>query len=176
MLKGEMMKTKNVQNIICLVIFSLLSSAICYAETLRFGDWQVDLSFASEMTEAFTVNDSGSIFGAICVVSKDRCFYYVSPQVTCKEDDSSAVLINSDAGALSSTIICTKIADSYYSIIQETQNLLSLTSKSKNIGFAFPLADGKFKVVRFSLVGANDAILAAANKPIDKEKKRDQTL
>lgn len=35
------------------------------AENPSFGDWEVDLSAATVMTEAFTENSSGSLFGLV---------------------------------------------------------------------------------------------------------------
>lgn len=161
---------------ISLLIIALFLTKSAFAEKVRSGEWWLDVSDSSLFTEAFTANQSGSTFGFICIASSNKCVYYVSPQTTCDEGSTSAVLINSDAGALYSTVKCTKLGDTYYSVIQETDSLHSAVMKSNEIGIAFPMKGGQFKVVRFSLVGANSAIRSAAEQAAAMVESRDQIL
>lgn len=142
------------------------------AQTTQYGDWQTDLT-SSEVPEAFTVNLSGSIFGFICSVSIDRCVYYVSANTTCNQGSKSSILINTEAGALTSDIICTQLGNNYYNVIQDTQDLSNAMLKSTNIGIAIPMESGEFKVVRFSLMGSNAATGVVAARAVELQKYRD---
>jgi hypothetical protein len=141
-------------------------------QTLTYGAWQADLGSAAG-TEASTVNESGSRFGFVCVVAINQCTYYISAHTTCTPGVASTILINTDAGALSSTITCTNLGGTYYNAIQDTSDLHDLVVKSKNLGIAFPMESGLFKVVRFSLDGAASAIYTAATKASELGKNAD---
>lgn len=69
-----------------------------------------------------------------------------------------------------------KLDDTYYSIIKETSTVQEVMMKSKNIGIAFPMGNGQFKVVRFSLIGSNAAINSAVKKAAIMVKPSDQLL
>lgn len=159
-----------------LAVIPLLIPSVGFSAGVLHGDWRSDFSEDALMTEAFTINSSGSVFGMIFLVSNDVCSFYVSTQTTCEEGASSSVLINTDAGALSAEIKCVKLGDSYYNMINETANVQGAVIKSKNIGIALPMESGQFKVVRFSLVGANAAITEAAERASSMQKTSDQIL
>ncbi len=158
------------------LLIVLLLPTLCFAEKTKSGDWWLDLQEDSTITEAFTGNNSGSTFGFACITSVNKCIYYISPQTTCEDGSTSIILINSDIGALSSSVTCTKLENTYYSVISDTENVHSAVLKSKNIGIAFPMESGQFKVVRFSLIGANSAILRASEKAAAMVKNTDQVL
>lgn len=143
-------------------ILAVVVPASALAQSSRHGDWTVSADASG--TEAATINKSGSIFGFACIVSIDRCIYYISTHTTCDQGASSAILISSDSGALASTINCIKLGDSYYNSIQSTSDLATAISKGTTIGIAIPMESGQFKVVRFSLIGASVAIPAAATR------------
>jgi hypothetical protein len=146
---------------------------VTYAQNTRYADWQADLHGSSTLAEAFTVNESGSTFGFICFASINRCVYYISAHTTCDPDSKSAILINTDAGALDSTITCTKFGDTYYSTIENSNDLSNGIATSSTLGIALPMKGGQFKVVRFSLLGANAAIGATAARVVELEKNTD---
>lgn len=154
--------------IACTAALLTAMPASTLAQSSRYGDWQVTVNAAA--TEASTVNQSGSILGFICVLSIDRCIYYVSAHTTCDQGGSSAVLINTDAGALVSTISCIKLGDNYYNSIQDSPDLDTAINKSTWLGIAIPMKSGQFKVVRFSLVGAFKATYEAAHQAAQLEK------
>lgn len=146
---------------------------VAHAQYTRYGDWQADLHGSSTLTEAFTVNESGSTFGFICSASINRCMYYISVHTTCDQGSKSAILINADSGALESTITCTKLGDTYYSTIENSSDLSDAIATSSTLGIAIPMKSGQFKVVRFSLLGAGSAIGATAARVVELEKNTD---
>jgi hypothetical protein len=158
------------------LLILLLLPLAALAERENSGDWWISISENDGYTEAFTANESGSTFGLVCLTNIDRCFFYISPQTTCNDGSASIVLINSDAGALSSKVTCTKLGDNFYSMIEDFDNVQSAIIKSNNIGIALPMESGLFKVVRFSLIGANAAIKKAADRAAAMVKKTDQYL
>ena len=163
------------RNLLIVLAFLVVPSFVYSADEIH-GDWKVSVHKDTQMTDTFTANNSGSVFGMICIAANDSCLFYVSPQTTCEDEAISNVLINSDAGALSTEIKCMKLGDTYYSIIKETSAVQEAVMKSKNIGIAFPMENGQFKVVRFSLVGANAAIISATEKAAIMVKTSDQLL
>ena len=170
MLKGKiMLRTFFISATTLAVAFPL----VAHAQNARYADWQADLRGSSTLTEAFTVNESGSTFGFICSASVNRCMYYVSTHTTCDPGSKSAILINTDAGALDSTITCTKFGDTYYSTIENSNDLSNGIATSSTLGIALPMKNGQFKVVRFSLLGANSAIGATTARVLELEKNAD---
>ena len=60
----------------------------------RVGNWVVDIS--GGYTEAYTGNDSGSIFGLYCV---EACDFYLNTRTRCEEKVKTPLLINADSGS-----------------------------------------------------------------------------
>lgn len=154
------------------ILLLVAASSVAVAQKVRYGDWQVDLS-SSTGTEAFTVNESGSIFGFVCFVSIDRCTYYISAHTTCDKGSKSTVLLNLDSGAATSTITCTEIDGTYYNALESSTDLATAIAASTTMGIAIPMQSGQFKVVRFSLNGANQATGAAARQATSLERNAD---
>jgi hypothetical protein len=66
-----------------------------------------------------------------------------------------------------------KLGENYYNAISDTADLHTAIISSTTLGIAIPMESGQFKVVRFSLNGANTAIRAAANTAATYEKASD---
>lgn len=163
------------KNLLIVITFLFIPGFVHSADEVH-GDWKVSVFKDTQMTGTSTVNSSGSVFGLICVAKNSSCTFYVSPQTTCEDGTISDILINSEAGAFSTRIECMKLDDTYYSIIKETSTVQEVMMKSKNIGIAFPMGNGQFKVVRFSLIGSNAAINSAVKKAAIMVKPSDQLL
>lgn len=156
-----------------LVGLSIFMSTVAFAQTTTYGRWRADLSNSPTLTEAATTNESGSLFGFICLISENRCTYYFSAHTTCVPGVASTILINTDTGALTSTTACIKVQGNYYSSIQDTTGLHNAVMSSQTIGIAIPMESGQFKVIRFSLSGANSAISLVAKAAAELEKTSD---
>lgn len=146
-----------------LVMMSLSGSV--WADKQNIGDWIVDVQ--PGLSEAYTGNDSGSVFGFLC--SADSCSAYLDVNSQCDENSSIPMLINAESGSAYVTAKCTHFSQAgsvrYISVIDDKQ-IATVISSGAAIGFAIPMLSGEFKVVRFSLDGA----LRAADLAVDAAK------
>jgi hypothetical protein len=137
-----------------------LATAPANAET--FGSWHTDT--ASTDVYAATVNDSGHVFGQYCYPREGSCLWMFSMGTACDRNDRYPALINSDAGALPVEIYCMgplpKSPGRYLYAFTEFDKMTELAVKASRIGVAVPLKSDQFRVVRFDMDGAREAILA----------------
>lgn len=144
--------SKIIKHIVILPLFFLLFSEV-FAEKLKIGDWVLD--DRSVLKEAFTSNSSGSVFGYFCLA--ESCTFYLHSISSCEVGRKLPVLINCDAGSTYVTGACLKLGDKFYNVIADS-DLITAISSGDEIGIAIPLRGGRFKVLRFSLNGAIDAV------------------
>ena len=147
--------------IILSVALAALLPISAIAEQKRIGDWAV--STYDGYNEAFTSNDSGSTFGFLC--GTGTCIAYIDVKARCEEGSKIPVLINSSSGSAYVTGKCVHIQDNgqtrYVNSIEDRE-IAEAMGKGQVIGFAIPMASGQFKVVRFSLNGAESAMSRVA--------------
>jgi len=136
--------------------FGHMTAAAAAAKSTRYGRWTVDIE--GDWVEAWTDNESGSEFGLLC--SSD-CMIYLDFRTTCEEGHDYPAMINSDPGALSITMRCHHYEDRQIFITEATEEYIDMVERDGEIGFAFPLDGGQFRVVRFSTRGGYEAIVAA---------------
>jgi hypothetical protein len=146
------------------------------------GDWV----YQSKVTfYAATVNDSGNVFGQWCDAQDGNCFYILSTPTKCEEGARYPVLINSDTVSLHVTLICKgplEGSQKYRHFFDNFELIDDLVRKSKRIGIAMPLEGDQFRVFRFTLNGAVNALTSMrasaekAFKVFDKKSTRDQNL
>lgn len=139
----------------------------------RFGDWYVNLSNPSLMTEAFTSNESGDTFGLVCVTASNKCRYYVNPGTICATGMTSVILINAMSGAISTSTDCTRLGNRDYNLIEDNMDMNDVVIRNTFLRFAIPMQNSLFKVVQFSLRGANQATTAALQGIIRSRENRD---
>ncbi len=150
------------------VVMMCLAGAV-WAEKQTIGDWVLDVR--PGFSEAYTGNNSGSVFGFLC--STDSCSAYLDTKDSCDEGASIPMLINAESGSAYVLAKCTHFPQAgsvrYISVIEDKQIATAISSGAA-IGFAVPMLGGEFKVVRFSLDGALSATdlavtAAKASKP-----------
>jgi hypothetical protein len=154
------------------IAFLLIALPFCVdalAERQIIGDWAVEGS--TGYTEASTSNESGSMFGFLC--GNGSCAFYLDTKTNCGVDGTKTpMLVNADAGSTFVMTTCvnldTKGHQRQLATFQDVDILTSIASGTA-IGFAIPMANGQFKIVRFSLSGAvaatNGAAAAMAQTP-----------
>lgn len=146
--------------IACVVMIFLSGTA--WADKQRIGDWILDIE--DKYAEAYTSNDSGSVFGFLCV--GESCSAYVDARTECDDDAKTTMLVNSEAGATYIVTRCIQFpqGDSvrYVNSFQD-EDIVEAMSKGSVISFAIPLRTGEFRVLRFSLTGATDAVIQAVD-------------
>ncbi|WP_343518121.1 hypothetical protein [Sphingomonas sp.] len=122
----------------------------------RYGNWYVTTTTGA--TFATTENESGSAFGVLCGSS---CVFFFNPVIQCEHDGKFPVLINTPAGAFNATLTC-RVAEGRYLLAAPLDTtLLDAMEIGGELGVAFPMESGQFKVTRFSLTGALKATLRA---------------
>lgn len=143
------------------VLAVLMTCTSPCALATEYGDWKS--STTNTVSEAFTGNDSGSVFGFICI-NNEACGFYLNTGTACEEDAEYPVLINGLGGSLYMPTNCTVLEDDngkvrHFLMIDDEAGLLTKTVQdSGQIGFAIPLTSGRFAVSRFSLRGSTAAM------------------
>lgn len=134
----------------------------------RFGSWiEEDMG---TWTQAFTSNASGSTFGIYC--GKD-CTVFLDLQTSCDEGHEYPAMLNSAKGSLSINLLCHILDKRYIFSTAATTNYTDILSGTGEVGFAIPLASGRFSVSRFSLDGGLPAVNAAVTEAVRKGKSQE---
>jgi hypothetical protein len=154
--------------------------ALAAAEII--GSWQTDAF--SEGVYAATLNDSENLIGQYCYPDQGSCLWLLGLKTRCESGHEYPILANSDVGAREVTVRCGSRLESglYQYVFTNFDAIDEIVKGSSRLGFAVPLADDQFRVIRFSLDGARAAIdgmraraADATNKPV-RQNTRDQQL
>ena len=127
----------------------------------QIADWSMGVISGATGMYAATFNDSGVAFGNYCYFKTQTCFWVLAINLRTEENARYPVLINSKKGAFNTVMICesAKSVGLESRCVFENPDVISeAVIGSGQIGFAFPLADGKFHVSRFSLAGGDEAV------------------
>lgn len=138
-----------------------MATAVClttFAQVRSYGDWQVGKLANDAGLHASTTNDSGATFGMACFVEMNGCQWMLVNNIGCSDGDKYTALINSDSGARSMQVTCTKVGARRGYIFSDFPAIESLVKNSAKIGFAMPMENGMFRVNRFSLDGSVKAL------------------
>ena len=136
-----------------LMTVCLLPCVATGADSTSFGDWQVGITDDNASVFAGTVNDSGSVLAETCATDKDSCFWILTTDSACREDAEYPVLVNSDQSAAAAVVTCLGAAESkgaYRYRFNDWKGLEAVILNASKVGFAFPLQQDPFTVVRFS--------------------------
>jgi hypothetical protein len=150
-------------------LLSLMAIWPQWSSAETYGAWSVDVTNDGEAIYAATVNDSGNLLGQYCFPAEGNCIWLVGMSSACDEGDKYPVLANADTGASHISVYCsTQLKDGLYRyVFSEFDEIDAIVKNAMRVGFAVPLQDDRFKVVRFDLNGSNEAIAllrAAAEK------------
>lgn len=139
-----------------LFIFGIL----LLSNPIHASDWYTDTVPSEDAYFAITLNDTGNVFGEFCFKKSESCLYLLGMHIACKSGNQYPVLVNSDSGSFSLTVYCFDQADNglYRYGFTNFDEIKNIVNNSSKIGFAFPMKGDQFKVIRFSLKGANEAI------------------
>jgi hypothetical protein len=162
--------------IVCAILLHLCSArSLAGDRVVRYGDWTA--TFGDTYQEAATGSDSGAVLGVWCSLETESCFAYFNSGTACAEGRGVPVLLNTATGAAVLQSTCTAIGKMWVNVFDDYSSATTLMLKATRVGIAIPLDSGMFKVIRFSLAGAGDAIAAAHTVPSRaKSKSRDEIL
>jgi len=147
------------------LLLTLVVGLPAYAEprmtTVR--DWTYK-DFHDGSAAGSTTNESGSTLIVYCAAA-EQCMIFLVTSTGCEENGKYTVLVNADSGAVAENATCSKIStpaakEQFALVFNDFQTLLNTILKDHMIGFSIPLANGMFKVTRFSLEGSNEVLSA----------------
>ncbi len=148
--------------VVALMLFAICDLAI--SQDYAVGNWFVTKS-RSDLQIAKVYNSNNST-GIICIVSDNSCFAYATLGFSCEDGKKYPLLINAATSAFNSTATCSHLSPELeILVIDEFELMITAFESGGDIGFASPLKNGQFKVMRFSTVGATAAIKDARNPP-----------
>lgn len=151
---------KYINSIFPLLIFIVSSS--CYGETKTIGDWTVYVTDSKSGVFAFTQSESGTLFGLMCRTQDKGCMWTMKTGNRCEADSESHALLNSDLGVLSVETLCQETMNGEnYVHLGSFDEVEQIVKGAKTLGIAMPLVDGKFRAIRFSLIGSSQAVDSA---------------
>jgi hypothetical protein len=136
------------------------------SKTIR--DWTFK-AFADGSSGAQTVNESGSTLGVYCL-AEQQCTLFLQAETKCEPDAKYPLMVNADSGAIAVSTTCNSYGsagakDSFALFFDDFQSIFNIVLKNHTIGFSIPMANGMFKVTRFSLEGSNE-VMAAVSQSI----------
>ena len=145
------------------LVIVLLGGAAAQAGSQTFDTWIAGVD-AAGATHASTMNDSGYILGQHCDRDAGPCYWLLGMSTRCRPGAKYPVLVNSDAAAQSLELGCTGEtagqAGIYGLVFTDFDAISALIARSRRIAIAFPLKGDQFRVVRFDLIGAPEALAA----------------
>lgn len=144
-----------------LVSFALLlSGSAAGQQAITYGHWVMDNSVTGFQI-AKTINENAAATGVFCSLETQSCDAYITLDVGCEDGEPYPMMINSSLGAYSLTTKCMHIGKLKFFVASEFESMIQAFESGGEIGFAMPMQNGQFKVVRFSTVGATPAIKQA---------------
>lgn len=145
----------------------------CASQAQSFGKWQAGLADTGDAYLAGTASDNGSLLAQYCDISIGRCIWLLGMQTICEEGDRYPLLVNSDVGANHLFVYCDSKLDNglYRYVFSDFDSIDGIVIKGSRVGFAFPLEDNQFRVIRFDLNGSNRAI-DTMHKATEKARKK----
>ena len=144
--------------IVAVLIAMGVTPAISTAEI--FGDWIVRED--ALLVYAVSLNESGHGLGQFCSAAHD-CEWSIGTKTRCDSGTTVPILANSDAGAVQLEIRCDgsstdgRVFSYTFTNFEQVDNLVR---RSVRIGFALPLQDDQFRVIRFDVRGSAAALSA----------------
>ena len=126
-------------------------------------DWSSQ--FLEGMGEASTHENGTSVFGMLCAT--DSCRYYFANGIDCEAGMNYPLMLSTAAGALSVDAICEPMSTANGDVMlywfNESSTLNDAFAASPEIGIAFPMSGGQFKLSKFSMKGYEAAIERMVN-------------
>ena len=149
----------------------ILSALPLDAQERRFNDWVVDRSNDGTFFYAATgsLGESGSedkLFAQSCYIG-GSCIWLLAIKLGCEQDAEYPVLLNGESGAQILSLKCMGPIEGTRMFrygFTDFDKISVSVERNKLIGFAFPLKSGYFQVLRFSLIGASNAIVDAQQR------------
>jgi hypothetical protein len=139
-----------VATLITLLTFTTLASA----EVENIGKWTLDTR-SPGFAEAYTSNDSGSVLGMICA---PKCFTYLDAGLKCKQGATYPVLYSAASGVGVKEGVCIHMKDRQFLRLEDAKFIVENSESGALMGFSIGMPNARFKVIKFNMEGAHNAI------------------
>jgi hypothetical protein len=122
--------------------------------------WSTGATNSKESLFAATTNDSGALLGQYCDLKDRSCMWELGLSLSCENGAKYPLLANADSGAIELQVVCMGVMPNnlYGYAFDNFDKVDSIVKGNARVGFAFPLQEGEFRVVRFLLNGASAAV------------------
>lgn len=132
----------------------------------QYKDWVVvDGTGGTPRYNAITTSSGGEELLAFSCHVNDACYLTMLIKASCDLGEGYPLLINADSGAAMAQGICIdNLQDegfAEYRIEDPGAVFAETVYSDTRIGIAIPMASGKFRAVRFSLIGSQEAMARA---------------
>ena len=143
-----------------LLLIIISPAHACARNAERYGVWHVGISSDLTNMYASTTSKRGDVLGEYCYPKINSCIWLLGIDVSCKNNHTYPVLINSDIGSNETKMQCGgRVDEKLYRYAFTNFNLINkIIDHGSVIGIAMPLRADWFTVVRFELRGATAAI------------------
>jgi hypothetical protein len=140
-------------------VWAVMFSSPVGSHAQSFGDWYAETSDPATMYAA-SVNDSGNVLGQYCFPDDGACVWLIGIKTGCEPGGKYPVLANSDTGAAHLDALCGgKLSDGLYRYaFSDFSAIDNFIKQATRVGFALPLQEDQFRVIRFNLDGASRAV------------------
>jgi hypothetical protein len=148
----------NAKTIFGAVLMIILARAVP-APAQTIGDWVVDVN-SKDVYSAVTVNESGHTFGEYCNLDEGNCYWLIETSSSCEEGATSPVLGNSNGEAVNLELVCMGRLEggTYAYAFTDFAEVDDLVRHSDRVGFAMPVGNDEFSLVKYNLRGMVDAL------------------
>lgn len=123
----------------------------------QVGDWTVGVLPGNEGVLAATTNETGTTLGEYCFTGQPTCTWMISARGGCEPGAKVPVLVNADAGSAGLLVQCLGGEEPFF-VFTGSAKLDALVEQGSTLGVAFPMLQDRFRVSRFSLNGAPEAV------------------
>jgi len=143
------------------LLFVMVVSVVQVVCADKYADWSVNIASNQDFLFAATVNDSGALLGQFCYTDEAACLWLLTSDSSCEKNVKYPALINSDGGAFLAEFVCQGQIESrqrFGYAFANFEQMNHLIASATKVGIAFPLQGDQFRVMRFSLRGAQHAL------------------
>ena len=142
----------------------------------KFGDWTTTRQDYGSFSG--TTNDSGNLFGYACYLESAKCIWVLTVADSCTAGSSYPVLVNANTGSSAVDLACVVIDGASYLTFTDFKAAADIVNGNTKVAIAYPVKNGSFVVLRFSLVGGTAGTAAAETIVINANKNstRNQVL
>jgi hypothetical protein len=141
-------------------IISLFSASWAMAQSKTFEDWFVTKAKNGDTVAGVFVEDGSQqrFLGARCFVESKKCVHLLVTGTRCDDNMKIPMLMNAKTGSALINATCHVNGSRYELLLSPYDSVRSGLTSGDMVGFALPLESGQFRVIRFSLKGAVDAL------------------